>query len=249
MSDEQWKRPSPLMFEGTADWYVRYRPRYPQELIERLAEVAGLDRTGRLLDLGTGPGFIAEALAPHAEETVAVDVDTAMLARVPAGIRTVQARAEDVDESWGEFRLVTIGRAFHWMDGDVLFERLSRITRQVALLGDWADRSEAQSIVREVAEELLGDRPAMKQPDVRYVDALRASPFSDVTVISAEEERTWTPDELIGLAYSTSFASLARLGDRREEFERILRARLKPQYRERIVSDAVLGRSGGGRDE
>jgi SAM-dependent methyltransferase len=238
------------LFEGTAEWYVRYRPRYPPELMERLAAAAGLDGTGRLLDLGSGPGFIAAALAPFVEEAVACDIDAEMLRHVPAGIRTVHARAEDVHESWGAFRLVTIGRAFHWMDGARVLERLTRVTRRVALVGDWAEQSEAQTIVREVAEELFGPRPAMKQPHVRYADALRASPFSDVSVISVEEERTWTPDELIGLAYSTSFASLARLGARREVFERELRARLKPVYRERIASDAVLGRrSGGGGDE
>jgi SAM-dependent methyltransferase len=233
------------MFEGTADWYVRYRPRYPRELTDRLAVAAGLDGSGRLLDLGSGPGFIAAALAPYVEEAVAADVDGEMLARVPPGIRTIQAPAEDVDESWGDFRLVTIGRAFHWMRPEVLTERLPRVTRQVALLGDWAERSEAQSLVRRVAEEVLGPRPPMQQPTVRYADALAASPFSAVTVISVEVEWSWTPDELLGLAYSTSYASLARLGDRREEFERALRARAKPLYRERPSFDALLGRRSG----
>ena len=58
-------------------------------------------------------------------------------------------------------------------------------------------------------------------------------------------ERTWTPDEVIGLAYSTSFASLERVGERREEFERELRARLEPSYVERATVDAVLGRQRG----
>jgi hypothetical protein len=55
-------------------------------------------------------------------------------------------------------------------------------------------------------------------------------------------ERTWTVDELIGFAYSTSFASLRRVGDRREEFETALRARLQPRYRERLRVSALLGR-------
>jgi hypothetical protein len=175
---------------------------------------------------------------------VASDVDAEMLASVPPGIGTIHARAEDVDESWGEFRLVTIGRAFHWMAAEVLTEKLPRVTPQVALLGDWAERSEAQTLVRRVAEEVLGPRPAMKQPTVRYADSLRASPFSEVEVITVEAEHTWTPDELLGLAYSTSYASLARLGDRREEFERALRSRAKPLYRERASFDALLGRRG-----
>jgi hypothetical protein len=62
--------------------------------------------------------------------------------------------------------------------------------------------------------------------------------------ITVETERNWTVDQLIGFAYSTSFASLVRIGDRREEFEQELRRRLQPSYRERVTVDAFLGRRG-----
>lgn len=230
------------VFGGTAEYYARYRPGYPPELIERLAAVAGLDGTGRLLDLGTGTGQLAVPLAPYVEEVVAVDAEQEMLALHPPGIRTVHGRAEDIDESWGTFQLVTIGRAFHWMNGQVVLARLVRITRQLALVGDSHEPSEAQSAVLEIARELFGERPKMAQPTVRYVDVLRQSPFDDVIEISVEVERTWTVETLIGYAYSTSYASLQRIGDRREEFERTLRERLKPFYRERVPVDALLGR-------
>jgi ubiquinone/menaquinone biosynthesis C-methylase UbiE len=232
------------LFTGAAWWYARYRPGYPPELIERLAAAAGLDGTGRLLDLGTGTGLLAVPLARYVEEVVAVDVEPEMLAELPDGIRAVQGRAEDVDESWGAFRLATIGRAFHWMEGPLVLEHLARITRQVALVGDTHEHSEAQTTLLEVARELLGERPAMKQPTVRYQRALEQSPFSDVIQLSVQVERTWTVEQLIGYAYSTSFASLQRVGDRREEFERTLRERLKPLYRETVPVDALLGRRG-----
>jgi SAM-dependent methyltransferase len=230
------------LFGGTAWYYAHYRPAYPPELLEQLAVAAGLDGTGRLLDLGSGTGLLAVPLARHVEEVVAVDPEPEMLAQLPAGIRAVQARAEDIDETWGTFRLATIGRAFHWMEGPLVLERLARVTTQVALVGDSVEQSEAQSSLLVVAQELLGERPAMKQPDVRYEQSLAASRFSDVTRLSVEIERTWTIDQLIGFAYSTSFASLQRVGDRREEFERALRARLKPFYRERVTAEALLGR-------
>ena len=232
------------LFKSTAPYYARYRPAYPPELLVRLAAAAGLDGTGRLLDLGCGTGHIAVPLSRYVEEVVAVDVEPEMLAELPPGIRAVQGRAEDVDESWGAFRLVTIGRAFHWMDGSVLMDRLAQITRQLALLGDTHEDSEALTAVTVIARELLGERPAMKQPTVRYAQALAESPFNDVVEIRVEVERTWTVEELIGFAYSTSFGSLERVGDRREEFEAVLRERLKPLYRERTPVDALLGRRG-----
>jgi ubiquinone/menaquinone biosynthesis C-methylase UbiE len=230
------------MFKGTAPYYARYRPAYPPELLVRLAAAAGLDGTGRLLDLGCGTGHVAVPLSRYVEEVVAVDAEPEMLAELPADIRAVQGRAEDVDETWGAFQLVTIGRAFHWMDGPVVLDRLARVTWQVALLGDSHEDSEAKTAVTEIARDLLGERPAMKQPGVRYAQALAQSRFNDVIEISVEVERTWTIDELIGFAYSTSFASLARVGERRDEFERVLRERLKPFYRERTPVDALLGR-------
>jgi len=233
-----------MLFKGTAPYYARFRPRYPPELLDRLAERAGLDASSRVLDLGCGTGQIAVPLAAHSGEVVAVDPEPEMLAEIPdlPNLRKVEARAEDVDESWGRFTLATIGRAFHWMDGPVVLERLARITPQLALVGDTLEESEAETSLLAVAREMFGDRPAMKQPTVRYVPALERSPFSDVEVMTVVTERTWTIDQLIGFAYSTSFASLARVGDRREEFERNVRARLKPFYRERVTVDAVLGR-------
>jgi SAM-dependent methyltransferase len=231
------------LFTGTAAYYARFRSRYPEELLGQLVDEAGLDGAGRLLDLGCGPGFLAVPLSAHVAEVIAVDPEPEMLAAMdaPPNVREVVGRAEDVDESWGTFRLATIGRAFHWMDGPLVLERLARVTPQLALLGDRLEESDAQVTLRDVAEELLGERPAMKQPNVRYEESLADSAFSDVVVLRVEVERTWTVEQLIGLAYSTSYGAPHRVGDRREEFERELRARLRPT-RERVSVYAVLGR-------
>ncbi len=234
------------MFRGTASYYTRYRPGYPLELLEELGVAAGLDGTGRLLDLGCGPGTIAIPLARHVEQVVAVDREPEMLEELrrlaPANVVALQASAEDVDASWGTFRLATIGRALHWFDGELVLERLVGVTPAVALLGDSLDESEALRTVLEIARELLGERPPMREPGVRYEDALAASAFSRVDELWAMVERTWTVEELIGFAYSTSFASVRRVGERRDEFEAALRARLQPRYRERVRVSALLGR-------
>jgi ubiquinone/menaquinone biosynthesis C-methylase UbiE len=233
-----------MLFKGTAPYYARFRPGYPPELLHRLLERAGLEPSSRVLDLGCGTGQIAVPLAAQVGEVVAVDPEPEMLAEIAdlPNLRKVEGRAEEVDETWGRFSLVTIGRAFHWMDGPVVLERLARVTSQLALVGDTLEESEAETSLLAVAREMFGERPAMKQPTVRYVPALEASPFSEVEVITVTTERTWTTEQLIGFAYSTSFASLPRVGERREEFERKVRERLKPHYRERVTVDAVLGR-------
>jgi SAM-dependent methyltransferase len=237
-------------FESTAPWYARYRPRYPAELIERLAAAAGLDGSSRVLDLGAGPGHVAGAIARHVGEVVAVDVEAGMLAQIEgANVRTVVAPAEDVDASWGRFDLVTAGRSFHWFDAELMFARLPLVTDQLALLGDSITQSDAQSRVLAIATNLLGEEPP-QPPRKRYRDVLVGSPFSELEEIDVIAERTWTADSLIGLAYSTSVASPDRLGAQQAEFERRVRSTFgDAEYHDRVSVSAVLGRRGDHRLE
>jgi ubiquinone/menaquinone biosynthesis C-methylase UbiE len=232
-------------FRTAAPYYLRYRPGYPPELIAKLAQVAGLDRESRVLDLGCGPGSLAIPLAAHAGEVVAVDAEPEMIAELsqsaPPNVTPVEDRAEDVDERFGLFRLATVGRAMHWFDTDRVLDNLSRITPMVALCADDSKDSEAQSLVLALAAE-LAEKPLPRGPAPRYTDILSASPFSRVETISVEVERTWTADELIGFAYSTSMASPERLGERRAEFELRVREKIRREYRERVGVDAVIGR-------
>jgi len=233
------------LFHGTAPYYARFRPQYPPELIARLAAAAGLDRTARVLDLGAGPGHVAVAVAGHAGEVVAVDPEPEMLEQIDApNVRTVLGRAEDVDASWGWFDLVTAGRSFHWFDRALMFERLPLVTSQLALLGDSVLQSDAQSAAVDIAAELLGEERPSRRRDF-YADVLAASPFDDVVELSADAERTWTAESLIGLVYSTSFAP--RLADRRAELERRVRERFgEDEVHERVTVSALLGRRRGG---
>jgi len=174
---------------------------------------------------------------------VAVDVEAGMLARIEEpNVRTVVGPAEDVDPSWGRFDLATAGRSFHWFDAELMFARLPLVTSRLALLGDSITESDAQSRVLAIATELLGEEPP-RRPARRYRELLAASPFSDVEEIDVVAERTWTADSLIGLAYSTSVASPARLGAQRDEFERRVRNTFgDAEYRDRVSVSAVLGR-------
>ena len=238
-------------FRTAAPHYARYRPAYPAELIGRLVQATEIDGTARVLDLGCGPGSLAIPVSFYAGEVVAVDVEPEMIAELrraaPSNVKPVMARAEDVDESWGRFRLATAGRAFHWFDAALVLGRLATVTPALALVGDDIRDSEAQSRVLEIAAGLMKETP-IEQPRTRrrhlsrYEEILRSSAFSAVEVISVEVERTWTPDELIGMAYSTAVASPERLGERMPAFEQQVREELAPSYHERVTVDAVVGR-------
>jgi SAM-dependent methyltransferase len=117
----QW---DPSLYEGAASHYARGRVAYPHALADLLAGELGLDGSGRLLDVGCGPGSLTLLLAPLVAEAVGVDADPGMIAEAEdvaarAGIRNARwqvLRAEDLPAGLGRFRLVTFAQSFHWMD-------------------------------------------------------------------------------------------------------------------------------------
>jgi SAM-dependent methyltransferase len=123
MSELGWEW-DPSLYAGTAAYYVHGRVPYPQELVDRLVDELGLDGTGRLLDVGCGPGSLTLLLAPRFEHATGLDADPDMLAEGArqadaagiANIDWVRSRAEDLPARIGPFRMATLAQSFHWMN-------------------------------------------------------------------------------------------------------------------------------------
>src|SRR5262245_38465197 len=113
-------------FEGTAEYYARYRPGIPQEVVGYLKERFRLDGHGRALDLGCGTGQLTFALAPVVDKVIGLDPDPDMIAmaavlgkqrpelssKIVWEVRT----AESLEPTEGPFQLAAMSRAFVWMD-------------------------------------------------------------------------------------------------------------------------------------
>ncbi|WP_152363051.1 class I SAM-dependent methyltransferase [Microlunatus speluncae] len=127
------------IYAGTAQHYRFGRPRYSRELRSTLTELCrldsgpGLDGTGRLLDVGCGPGSVTVPLADLFDEAVGIDPDPDMLreaARFAAfehvgNLRWLQTTAEDaVRLEPGPFRLITFGQSFWWTDRERVAEAM-----------------------------------------------------------------------------------------------------------------------------
>lgn len=97
---------------------------YPAAIAESLRAELCLDGTGRLLDVGCGPGQLTLLLAPLFESAVGIDGSSGMIAaaRARAGragitsVRWLLIRAEEISPALGQFRAVTFAQSFHWLD-------------------------------------------------------------------------------------------------------------------------------------
>lgn len=123
MEAERWEWDETL-FAGSAGYYGIGRMPYPPGVVAAIGKELDLDGTGRLLDVGCGPGSLTLLLAPRFEAAVGVDADRGMLLEAArraseAGISNVrwrQLRAEELPADLGSFRVVTFAQSFHWMD-------------------------------------------------------------------------------------------------------------------------------------
>ncbi len=134
MPDDNWQWDETL-FAGAAPYYTRGRLPYAAGLADAIRDALGLDGSGRLIDVGCGPGTIALRLAHLFEEVVGIDPDAGMLLEgereaARAGIANVvwgQMRAEELTDDLGTFRVATFSRSFHWMDRDRVAEIMLRM--------------------------------------------------------------------------------------------------------------------------
>ena len=113
-------RHDPMLYAGAAEFCSVGRVA-PERARGRLTDELGLDGTGRLFDVGCGPGSLTLLLADRFEQAVGIDADGEMLreaARLAAavgvsGVLWRQMYAEDLPGDLGRFRVVTFAQSFH----------------------------------------------------------------------------------------------------------------------------------------
>ena len=218
----------PHRFRHAAADYLQGRPPYSGQLIATVAQLCGLDGGGSLLDLGCGPGQLARAFRPHVANAVGIDPEPEMLALArqlteAAGLAIAfhEGSSQDLAPGMGPYRLVTIGRAFHWMDRPETARRLDSLIEPGGALilfqdshpklPDNAWRAEYRAIL-DAATQVF-QRQAWRGPDwVPHEAVLLDSPFSTLRRISVVERRRTPGDALLHRALSMSSSTRDLLG-------------------------------------
>lgn len=231
-------------FQSTVPFYSRYRLAYPPRLIERVIALTGLNPGDQVLDLGTGPGLLAVPFAAAGMRVSAADPEPTMLAAAgeaasAAGVTLTLWRggSDDLAPGMGPYRLVTMGRSFHWMDRAATLERLDSIVTPdgaIALFGDEHPKTAENrwdDVLHDVASRYgRNEEPVIlerKSGDYRTHESyLLASRFNMLEAISVVIRKPITIDEIVGRALSMSTCSPEKLGSRIGAFEAELRAAL-----------------------
>jgi SAM-dependent methyltransferase len=234
----------PARFTSAIPHYIAGRPPYSGRLVSWLARETNLAAATRVLDLGCGPGSLTLLLKPFCSTLVAIDPDRAMIVAGEAAAKAADLEIDwrvgssfDLPDEIAPLDLVTMGRAFHWMDREATLQRLDELVRPggaIALVN-----TELHALGTHSWHQAFEDlRKAHGRFDAFYrwrkgegwedhVSVLCRSPFSDVSRISVFEEHTATMDEIVARALSFSANSPSSLGDDgARSYERAVRAKM-----------------------
>lgn len=245
------------LYAGSAAYYAIGRMPYPPELSHAIRAALRLDGSGRLLDVGCGPGSLTLLLAPLVREAVGIDADRDMIAAAmtraeQAGLVNVSwrhMRAEELPGPLGSFTVVTFAQSFHWVEQGKVTSAVQGMLepggacvyigatthRGIDEAGPMPHPRPPWDRITELVAAYLGPiRRAGRSfiPDGPPADgdaALRAAGFrrSDRIEVPGGAPATRSQDEVVAAVFSLSSAAPHLFGDRLGAFERELRELLR----------------------
>lgn len=122
-------------FSNRVDNYLKYRPRYPPEILPLLNKECGLTPDSLVADIGSGTGFLTELFLRNGNRVVGVEPNDEMRAAGEQllahfeNFTSVEATAENTSLPDRSVDFVTAGQAFHWFDHAKARSEFARILK------------------------------------------------------------------------------------------------------------------------
>ncbi|MBV9466979.1 MAG: class I SAM-dependent methyltransferase [Solirubrobacterales bacterium] len=172
-----------LAFGEVAQLYDRRRPSYPRALVADVLELAGLDRTSRVLEVGAGTGKATVLFAPSGVSLLALEPSPPMAALARrqcarfANVEIEESEFERWEPGGSRFQLLYAATAWHWLEPELRYRKARSLLRPGGLLAafwnrpDWAaspQRDALREAYRRAAPELLADGPMHPGHDLSH---------------------------------------------------------------------------------
>ena len=212
-------------FSAGSDAYAAYRPTYPVELVDYLAEIAPATRLA--LDCGCGTGQLSVLLAQAFERVIATDASAQQIENAKAHPRVAYrvAPAERSELPDGCADLIVAAQAAHWFDLPAFYTEARRVGRPGAIValvtyGIMEVDESVDPVVGRFYRDVVGP---YWPPERRHVeDGYRsfAFPFEEHTAPPMAIAISWDRDRLLGYIETWSAVRGAEKALGREPIER-----------------------------
>src|SRR5262245_28285554 len=149
-------------FSSRVENYVKYRPGYPQGIVETLRNECALTSDSIIADVGSGTGILTEMLLRNGNLVYGIEPNREMreaaegLLKYYPRFRSVASRAEETTLPDHSVDFITAGQSFHWFDREktrVEFARILKPQGWVTLI--WNERVTTTTPFLVAYEQLL----------------------------------------------------------------------------------------------
>jgi SAM-dependent methyltransferase len=131
MADGTLARSYGKVFNEVAVEYDRNRPTYPDALVDRACEVAGIGEGDRVLEIGCGTGQLTRSLLARGLRVTAIEPGDRLLRvaeenlKDAGDVELVHARLEDTQLPRERYEAVFSASAIHWVDPDLGWRKIA----------------------------------------------------------------------------------------------------------------------------
>lgn len=117
------------MFDQMADYYDKFRPSYPLDVVDTIIQNSGVNSNSYLLEIGAGSGKATELFAARNLNICCiepgqnlVDTGTKKFAN-NSRVKFITARFEEYDVSQQQYDVIYSAQAFHWVPQPVGYDK------------------------------------------------------------------------------------------------------------------------------
>ena len=206
-------------FSNRVENYIRFRPSYPQAVIEVLRRNCQLTETDAIADIGSGTGILAEMFLRNGNLVYGVEPNRQMreagerLLKGYGRFQSINATAEETRLPSMSVDFVTAGQAFHWFDQAQARREFKRILKPegwVVLV--WNERREDSTPFAQEYERLLRSYGTdYEEVGHKRIDKEALRPFfgDDFHSATFENSQSFDFEGLKGRLLSSSYAPVA----------------------------------------
>lgn len=191
-------------FSVQSKGYSKFRPGYPDEMIEYILSFVKAKSTA--LDVATGNGQVAALLANYFDKVYATDISQNQLDNAVKKENIIYSlqKAEETNFDDAQFDLITIAQAIHWFDFNRFYKEVYRILNVKGIIaiigyGLLKTNTATDKIISRFYHDIVG---SYWDPERRYLDENYTAlpfPFNEIyTDRQFKNTYTWTFEQLTG---------------------------------------------------
>ncbi|MGP9689680.1 class I SAM-dependent methyltransferase [Psychrobacter sp. AOP22-C1-C5] len=190
-------------FSKGSENYAAYRPSYPTDLVDELADLCPTQ--SRVLDCGCGTGQLSVLLAKRFAEVIATDASSAQIAKAKQKDNVIYrtALAEQSGLADASVDLITVAQAAHWLDLDKFYKEVARVAKPNGILalityGVLHVEGAVDTLVQEFYYQTIAPYWPAERRHVEDGYQSLPFPFTEIKVPAVTMQEFWNLDELMG---------------------------------------------------